>query len=65
MKKRTFGHYDDNYNRIKYTNIVLCTKCGDITEEKCCNADLILYRSKHLNFIDSIIPLYREMNKNA
>ena len=46
----------------KYTNITICIECGNITERRCCNKDLILYESKHTNFVDSIIPLYKEMN---
>ena len=63
MKKHTFRFYDKDYKRRKYQSITLCTKCGDITDEKCCDADLILYRSNHTTFIDSIIPLYKEMNR--
>jgi hypothetical protein len=48
---------------MKYTNIALCPKCGDITDDKCCNANLILYESRHHDFIDSLIPLIKEMNK--
>jgi len=47
----------------KYTNITICIECGNITERRCCNKDLILYESKHTNFVDSIIPLYKEMNR--
>jgi ATP-dependent helicase YprA (DUF1998 family) len=47
---------------MSYTNIALCPKCGDITERRCCNEDLILYESSNISFIDSIIPLYKEMN---
>ena len=45
-----------------YTNITLCPQCGDITDKRCCNKDLILYESKHIDFIDSIVPLIKEMN---
>jgi hypothetical protein len=47
---------------MSYTNIALCPNCGDITETRCCDKDLILYESQHETFIDSIIPLYKEMN---
>ena len=46
---------------MSYTNITLCPQCGDITNDKCCNEDLILYESQHETFIDSIIPLIKEM----
>jgi len=46
----------------KYTNITICIECGNITDRRCCNKNLILYESTHKDFIDSIIPLYKEMN---
>jgi hypothetical protein len=49
-------------DKVSYTNIALCPNCGDITEERCCDKDLILYESQHETFIDSIVPLYKEMN---
>ncbi len=48
---------------MKYTNIALCPKCGNVTERRCCNEDLILYESTHIDFIDSLIPLIKEMNR--
>jgi len=48
---------------MKYTNITLCPECGSITERRCCNKNLILYESKHIDFIDSLIPLIKEMNR--
>ena len=45
-----------------YSNITLCPKCGDITEQRCCGENLILYESPNINFLESIIPLYEEMN---
>ena len=45
-----------------YTNITLCARCGDITEDKCCGEGLILYESPNVDFLESIIPLYKEMN---
>ena len=48
---------------MKYTNIALCPDCGHITERRCCDKDLILYESKHTDFIDSLIPLIKEMNR--
>ena len=47
---------------MSYTNITLCPQCGNITDDKCCNEDLILYESQHETFIDSIIPLIKEMS---
>ena len=47
----------------KYTNITLCPECGSITERRCCDKDLILYESKHISFIDSLIPLIKEMDR--
>ncbi len=47
---------------MSYTNIALCPKCGHITEDKCCEEDLILYESKHDTFIESIIPLIEHIN---
>ena len=47
----------------RYTNITLCPKCGDITERRCCNKDLIMYESKHIDFVDSLIPIIKEMNR--
>lgn len=55
--------YDKNFNEIKYTTITVCTKCQNITNERCCSVDLVLYQSTHKDFIDSIIPLYKEMNR--
>ena len=49
---------------MSYTNIALCHKCGDITDDKCCNEDLILYESQHETFIDSIIPIYKELDND-
>ena len=49
---------------MNYTNITLCPQCGDITDDKCCNEDLILYESKHETFIDSIIPIYKELDND-
>ena len=48
---------------MKYNNITLCPDCGNITERRCCNKDLILYESKHIDFVDSLIPLIKEMNR--
>ena len=31
---------------MSYTNIAICPDCGDITEERCCDKDLILYESQ-------------------
>ena len=42
---------------MKYTNIALCPKCGHITDDKCCDKDLILYESQHESFIESLMPL--------
>ena len=42
---------------MSYTNIALCPKCGHITDDKCCDEDLILYESKHESFIESLVPL--------
>jgi len=53
----------DKGRRMKYTNIALCPSCGNITEKRCCDKDLILYESKHTDFIDSLIPLIKEMNR--
>ena len=47
---------------MKYTNIAICPDCGDITDEPCCDKDLILYESQHETFIQSLIPLIEEMN---
>ena len=55
--------YDKDFNEVKYTTITICTKCQNITNEKCCDANLVLYTSTHKDFIDSIIPLYKEMNR--
>ena len=49
---------------MSYTNITLCPQCGNITDDKCCDEDLILYESQHETFIDSIIPLIKEMNND-
>ena len=49
---------------MSYTNITLCPQCGDITDDKCCNEDLILYESQHETFIESIIPLIKEMSND-
>ena len=46
---------------MSYTNITVCIECGDITDDKCCDADLILYESEHESFIESIIPLMKEI----
>ena len=46
---------------MSYTNIAICPDCGDITDEPCCDKDLILYESQHETFIESIIPLIKEM----
>jgi len=48
---------------MSYTNIAICPDCGDITEEPCCDKDLILYESQHESFLESIIPLIKEMDK--
>lgn len=48
---------------MSYTNIAICPDCGDITEERCCDKDLILYESQHESFLESIIPLIKEMDK--
>ena len=44
---------------MSYTNIALCPQCGDITDDKCCDKDLILYESQNESFIESIIPLIK------
>ena len=57
---------------MKYTNITLCLKCGLMTERKShinpkdntmCKSDLMLYESSHIDFIDSITPLIKEIYK--
>ena len=54
-KKSTKG------DKTMYTNIAICPACGDVTDEKCCYQDLILYESKHEDFVESVIPLFREV----